>query len=306
MKRAYKRITAILLAALMLATTVPEQVLAQEAEPVVVQEMQQEETPVEETEEKGQEKPAEDEEAAPAEEEQEPEETLSSNELTESVEETADTVSAQAEVTEEIYINPIYKDIITEEDILALQSDEPQDDRYTAQSDVTYTTLEDAGKYLADQMVQRKETITVNVTGGAFSWREVLKAAEETYDDSTGITGDAIRYQYGGCSGYSGYGYYTYTNIRYYTSAAQETELTEKVSEIVAELNLGAADDYTKVKAIHDYLVGHITYGKSSSTSESPYIPYTAYGALISMYASVRDFRSLFTDFARRLGYPAG
>ena len=73
MKRAYKRITAILLAALMLATTVPEQVLAQEAEPVVVQEMQQEETPVEETEEKGQEDPAEDEEAAPAGDEQEAE-----------------------------------------------------------------------------------------------------------------------------------------------------------------------------------------------------------------------------------------
>lgn len=330
MKRAYKRITAILLAALMLATTVPEQALAQEADPAVVQEMQQEETPVEETEENGQEEPAEDEEAAPAEEEQEPEETpdtedekteseensneqddeklpaqeetLSSNELTESVEETADTVSAQAEVTEEIYINPIYKDIITEEDILALQSDEPQDDRYTAQSDVTYTTLEDAGKYLADQMVQRKETITVNVTGGAFSWREVLKAAEETYDDSTGITGDAIRYQYGGCSGYSGYGYYTYTNIRYYTSAAQETELTEKVSEIVAELNLGAADDYTKVKAIHDYLVGHITYGKSSSTSESPYIPYTAYGALISNVCVCQGFSVAFYRLCSEVG----
>ena len=60
MKRAYKRITAILLAALMLATTVPEQALAQEAEPAVVQEMQQEETPVEETEENGQDETAED------------------------------------------------------------------------------------------------------------------------------------------------------------------------------------------------------------------------------------------------------
>lgn len=284
MKRAYKRITAILLAALMLAATVPEQALAQEAEPAVVQEMQQEETPVEETEENGQ------------------EEALSSNELTESVEETEDTVSAQEEVTEEIYINPIYKDIITEADIQAMQSDEPQDGRYTAHSDTTYETLEEAGKYLADQMVQRMDSITVNVKGGAFSWNEVLKAAEETYDDSTGITGDSIRYQYGGCGGYSGYGVYVYTNILYYTNTAQEAELTEKVAEIVAELGIDAADDYTKAKAIHDYLTGHITYGSGSATAESPYLPYTAYGALVSNKCVCQGFAVAFYRLCYEVG----
>lgn len=308
MKRAYKRITAILLAALMLAATAPEQALAQETEPEAVQEMQQEETPAEEQEEHGQ------------------EEALSSNELTESatdtesatetegteeterteetenIEDTENAASAQAELTEEIYINPIYKDIITEADIQAIQSDEPQDGRYTAHSDTIYETLEEAGKYLADQMVQRMDSITVNVKGGAFSWNEVLKAAEETYDDSTGITGDSIRYQYGGCGGYSGYGVYVYTNILYYTNTAQEAELTEKVAEIVTELGLDAADDYTKVKAVHDYLTGHITYGSGSATAENPYLPYTAYGALVSNKCVCQGFAVAFYRLCSEIG----
>ena len=71
----------------------------------------------------------------------------------------------------------------------------------------------------------------------------------------------------------------TYT-ISYYTTLAQEQELTTKVNEALDSLALSGKTDYQKVKAIHDYICDNTDYDYENLENDAHKIKFTAYGAL--------------------------
>ena len=120
------------------------------------------------------------------------------------------------------------------------------------------------------------------------------KALFEKAVEHTGIPtqGDFIEYQmigwyfeYSG-SVENGQNYMNYKFvITYLTTAAQDKELDEKVSEIITSLNLGGKSDYQKVKAIYDYVCDNVVYDNVAlmvAVYTPIYYPagHSAYGAL--------------------------
>ncbi|MDE5854480.1 MAG: hypothetical protein K2H19_05395 [Ruminococcus sp.] len=63
-------------------------------------------------------------------------------------------------------------------------------------------------------------------------------------------------------------------NVAYRTTAEQEAELDEKVTEILASLDFGSGSDYDKVKAIYDYVAENVSYNINGSDMK-----FSAYGA---------------------------
>lgn len=196
------------------------------------------------------------------------------------------------------YINPLYEDIISEEDLV-----EPDESQFAVAtySDDSFSSLESAAEYVRQQMVARTATIVVNIDTTLYSYKDIFDAAVETDENSTGVTGESLKFQYGGWYVYRYYGCYVYT-LTYYTTADQEVQVTNKVAEILSQLNLEDKSEYDKIIAIHDYLTGTIDYGTASATQEQPYLPYTTYGALVKKLCVCQGYALAFYRLCSEVG----
>ena len=111
------------------------------------------------------------------------------------------------------------------------------------------------------------------------------QALSETDDASEG---DYIRYQYGGYEVRYGYnndrGRYDYIIKiipEYYTTPAQEEEVTEEVHRILDGFAFDeSTDDYEKVRAIYDYVYQNVCYDKVHQNKDNQHLKTTAYAAL--------------------------
>ncbi|MDB5052768.1 MAG: hypothetical protein JWM44_818 [Bacilli bacterium] len=70
---------------------------------------------------------------------------------------------------------------------------------------------------------------------------------------------------------------YTFT---YWENAAQEADVSTKVTNILASIITGGMNDFAKEKAIHDYIVSHVAYDTSLAQ-------HSAYAALNAPYRTV-------------------
>lgn len=181
----------------------------------------------------------------------------------------------------------------------------------SAEETPSFTTLEDAGAYVRQQMVARQPSIVFEVVGeGDYSgwFNQILDIALRDCDDP--YAGDYLaknRGQIGSSmSGYTENGklHLTYTlTAEYYTTAEQEAQLQAKIDEAFASFGFTAQTTaYQKVRTIHDYIVSHVTYDYAHLGDESYKLQYTAYAALIDGKSVCQGFASLTYAMLKKAG----
>lgn len=78
-------------------------------------------------------------------------------------------------------------------------------------------------------------------------------------------------------------------SVNYYTTAEQESELSEKIGDITASLDFGGGSDYEKTKAIYDYIKNNVAYADSFDDE----LIFTAYGAGVNGVAVCQGYSLL-------------
>ena len=221
----------------------------------------------------------------------------------------------------EIYINPLYRDVISEEDLVEsddsalLQSEESGNgEERVSLSSEEYGSVDEAVVSFREQMKSRKEIITVKVMTD-----DVEEIAGEISDAAMAHTGnpkegDYLQWQFGGwkcSSSYYSFGgnYYCTMNytMTYYTTAAQEAELDNAIALDKTNLGLNSStmNDYQKIKAIYDYMTKNITYDYANLNDDSYRLKYTAYAAMINKTAVCQGYAVLLYRMALECGVDA-
>ena len=114
-------------------------------------------------------------------------------------------------------------------------------------------------------------------------------------------------------NGYVSNGIYYYTitySVSYYTTAAQEVQVTAKIEEIISDLNFDeSASDYEKIKAVYDYICDHVSYDTEGFNTlgddiegNEDYLSVTAYSALMEGEAVCQGYATLFYRMAEACG----
>ena len=88
---------------------------------------------------------------------------------------------------------------------------------------------------------------------------------------------------------------YTYA-VDYYASAEEEAKVDEEITRILSDgtLDLEGLTDYARVKAIHDFICGTVTYDDEHVNDNSYKLQYTPYAALIDHTAVCQGYALLF------------
>lgn len=224
------------------------------------------------------------------------------------------TQSNSSQIFTETYINPLYQDVISEEDLVKPEEDVLSLEENVFLAESAYSSVEKAIVSFRDQMKKRTKTIVVNV-----STKESPDISHKIVDGAVTHTGnpkegDYLLWQYAGwnCSysySYSGGTYYitlTYT-VTYYTSAAQEADVDKKIASLKSSLRLNDASmsDYQKIKAIYDYLTENVTYDYDHLYDDTYKRKHTAYAALIDKKAVCQGYAVLFYRMALEAGIDA-
>ena len=221
-------------------------------------------------------------------------------------------VGASAEEQEPLtfettYINPIYADIVSEEDIPPVVTPKVQ----TYETVHYVTTAEDAGVVLREQMKARIEAPVVHIFANISATQEEFDAlCKDLYEVAITHTqepneGDYILWHLSGYEAtgklYAAEGGYnidiTYSMV-YHSNAEQEAAVDAAVEELLAQLNLSGRSDYEKVKAVYDYICKNVRYDKTSSGT----LKHTAYAALIKKTAVCQGYASLLYRLLLELG----
>lgn len=240
---------------------------------------------------------------------------ITTEEETEFITEELQTSDA-AEMQFEIYVNPLYKDVIdTEELSQQLNSLQVKSLNSTKSATQSFQTFDAAAAHLRKQMVARETTVSVQVpisvseaNKGAEGFHiTLLNAAIAHTEECSGQEGDALKWQYGGSKMSMSSGSNTYTvtyTISYYTTLAQEQELTTKVNNALDKLALSGKTDYQKVKAIHDYICDNTDYDYDNLENDAQKIKFTAYGALCTGKAVCQGYAVAFYRMCKEAGLP--
>ncbi len=206
---------------------------------------------------------------------------------------------------EETWINPLYKDIISGEDLVSL----PQSEAAVAAAGEYSDSFEEVGRDMRAAMKNREGTIYLMLATASDDFDAVMDELRSVAFAHTGSPdeGDYIRWQYGGYNAEASYyndgGIYYYTitvAATYYTTAAQEAVVDNRIDSLLAQWNVGAASDYVKVSTIYDYLCENVTYDYDSPSEDR--LKHTAYAALINGTSVCQGYAVLFYRLALELG----
>ena len=216
-----------------------------------------------------------------------------------------------------IVVNPLYKDIVSEEDIeIDFNKAKPQ----VSASAYEYSgTYEGAGDQARDYLESRTAEFTVHykTTNYDGSDERVMEIAGGILNEAMAHTGeptegDYINWHwegYGVLIGGSYSGGVFYLDITfyftYYTTAEQEAAVGAKINEIFEELDIESKNDYFKIKAIYDYICANVTYDWDNLNNDAYKLQYTAYAALINGTSVCQGYANLFYRMALLAGVDA-
>ncbi|MBQ4643377.1 MAG: leucine-rich repeat protein [Oscillospiraceae bacterium] len=216
-----------------------------------------------------------------------------------------------------IVVNPLYKDIVSEEDIeIDFNKAKPQ----VSASAYEYSgTYEGAGDQARDYLESRTAEFTVHykTTNYDGSDERVMEIAGGILNEAMAHTGeptegDYINWHwegYGVLIGGSYSGGVFYLDITfyftYYTTAEQEAAVGAKINEIFEELDIESKNDYFKIKAIYDYICANVTYDWDNLNNDDYKLQYTAYAALINGTSVCQGYANLFYRMALLAGVDA-
>ena len=182
-------------------------------------------------------------------------------------------------------------------------------------SPIVYDNSLAAGSALRRKLLQRQSNVSIRIKCQVEPSEEIWwTICGMIYDEAirhSGVPteGDYLRYEYGGvkCTGSTvgpdadGNYYYEYNYAPlYFTTFAQETELTERVNAILGGLALSGKSDEQKIRSIYTYLCDNVAYDYAEDT-----IIFTAYDALVNGRAVCQGVAVAFYRLCLEIGLDA-
>lgn len=213
-----------------------------------------------------------------------------------------DNVYAATKESSETYINPIYEDIDVNSSISNEASESYTNIRTltTLSTTKSFQTIQDAKDYMRQQLVKRPDVINFEVNTSYYDGiaNDIFKLAIEDKKEYSSDEGDYLLAHYASYNCSMNYTYnkvtFTYT-MKYLTNYEQEQLVNAEVKKILDQLNVYNADQYTKIKAVHDYIVKSVKYDYGLAN-------YSAYNAIIDKNVVCQGFASLTYKMLKDLG----
>ena len=171
----------------------------------------------------------------------------------------------------------------------------------TVSYDLEYVDDDQVARGIRDLMVQRRTEYTIHLDAGEFAYDTISEkldkwikdAKNHSINDDSAIDGFEAGVNYAGgdylrwtCGGYGASiayglsGKVITVSQDYYTDATQEAYVTQRVAEILNELDLDGLSEYEKTKRIYEYVCTHVVYDYTHLEDDSYKLQYTAYAAL--------------------------
>lgn len=182
----------------------------------------------------------------------------------------------------------------------------------SASAENTYSDVAAAVENLRKGMIDRESEIAVYLKTDTAPTEESVKEIFELALKETGAStaGDYLHWhigQYGIGGTYSiknGYYYCDFIfTVDYYTTAAQEEELTKAVNELLDSFGFTSdTADITKLKTIYDYICANVTYDFDNLADPNHKLKYTAYAALINKTAVCQGYSNLLYRLLHEVG----
>lgn len=212
-----------------------------------------------------------------------------------------------------IYLGPITDklvNVIDKDPILVLKPS----DSFTKNKDYLFVQRSnDFRPYSYQDLLNIYYTVINN------GWREFTFYCPEEYkncvSDATKISGDELILTH--LNNYV-HPFNSFTNIKssindngeitlkvfYLYSEKRINEITEKVEEILNNLNVNDLEDYDKIKTVHDYIINNVKYDVDrNEVNDSKYESYNAYGPLFQGYATCNGYTDLMAIFLTKMGF---
>ena len=209
------------------------------------------------------------------------------------------------------HVNPEYADLPNALALSARSTVESSDEASRSDALALYpqfSSFGDAAEYLRACMIDREPQVTLRYLATSSYdpkdiFRQLLDSAMLEYTSST-VAGDYLLKHYNGshCTMSGGGNLWSFVfDITYHTSASEEAATTSAVESLLNDLNVWYANDYEKVKAVHDWMVMNIRYDDYYA-NRTDYSPYSAYSAIVKRNTVCQGFGSLFYRLCKELG----
>ena len=202
----------------------------------------------------------------------------------------------------QIHINPLYKDVVDQKQLFSTLNGAPR--LYSDTQPQEAGSADEAAVILRKGMENREARIAIRCPADAITPTDgILDEIVEKAMEETGVPtqGDYIRWTYAGWSGsYSlesddeGLHYVFVYDCKYYTTAAQEAELSEKIDSVLQSLDINdESSDYDIICAVYDYICANVSYDYDNLNDSEYLLKYTAYAAMINKTAVCQGYSAL-------------
>ena len=202
----------------------------------------------------------------------------------------------------QIHINPLYKDVVDQKQLFSTLNGAPR--LYSDTQPQEAGSADEAAVILRKGMENREARIAIRCPADAITPTDgILDEIAEKAMEETGVPtqGDYIRWTYAGWSGsYSlesddeGRHYVFVYDCKYYTTAAQEAELSEKIDSVLQSLDINdESSDYDVICAVYDYICANVSYDYDNLNDSEYLLKYTAYAAMINKTAVCQGYSAL-------------
>lgn len=202
----------------------------------------------------------------------------------------------------QIHINPLYKDVVDQKQLFSTLNGVPR--LYSDTQPQEAGSADEAAVILRKGMENREARIAIRCPADAITPTDgILDEIVEKAMEETGVPtqGDYIRWTYAGWSGsYSlesddeGLHYVFVYDCKYYTTAAQEAELSEKIDSVLQSLDINdESSDYDVICAVYDYICANVSYDYDNLDDSEYLLKYTAYAAMINKTAVCQGYSAL-------------
>ena len=202
----------------------------------------------------------------------------------------------------QIHINPLYKDVVDQKQLFSTLNGAPR--LYSDTQPQEAGSADEAAVILRKGMENREARIAIRCPADAITPTDgILDEIAEKAMEETGVPtqDDYIRWTYSGWSGsYSlesddeGLHYVFVYDCKYYTTAAQEAELSEKIDSVLQSLDINdESSDYDVICAVYDYICANVSYDYDNLNDSEYLLKYTAYAAMINKTAVCQGYSAL-------------
>ena len=202
----------------------------------------------------------------------------------------------------QIHINPLYKDVVDQKQLFSTLNGAPR--LYSDTQPQEAGSADEAAVILRKGMENREARIAIRCPADAITPTDgILDEIVEKAMEETGVPtqGDYIRWTYAGWNGsYSlesddeGLHYVFVYDCKYYTTAAQEAELSEKIDSVLQSLDINdESSDYDVICAVYDYICANVSYDYDNLNDSEYLLKYTAYAAMINKTAVCQGYSAL-------------